>query len=588
MKLNLVTFLSATVLTLTGTVFTFVSAPKSFGAPLSQEEALSRVVALQGGVTRGAEGPEFRGTLYDKEGRPAIYLFSYSGNEGFMLISADDAVAPLLGYSKTNSFQIGDMGENVSSFISLYVDGIMASRGAAPYRAPATTRADDKAPVGPLMSTTWNQTAPYNNLCPRVNGMRGVTGCVATAMAQVMKYWEYPPQGKGEISYSPVSMDETLSMNFEETVFDWANMLDSYRRDYTPANATAVATLMKACGYSVKMSYANGSSGAYSRDIANALKTYFGYDKGAAQKERSAYSTQESWNNMIYNELVNVGPVILDGQSSEGGHCFVCDGYDGNGYFHINWGWGGISDGYFLLNELTPGEIGTGGHYGGYNMDQDAITGIMPPVGRLTCNGITVDNAASDSGNVSGKGYVFRIDDPNYILISVNLRITGGHITSPLYVTVYETDDPNNFGAGNKVVETTFSNNINASDGEVTYTSAISIPNFNPSKYYVANLAYDLKGKRTTIDSIILAASADVDTLLSDRETFALTFEAGVVSVSGDFDATLQLYDGAGRAVAEATGHNPSVRTDGLSAGVYIARAVNSKGESRVLKLLLK
>ena len=507
-----------------------------------------------------------------------------------MLVSADDATVPLIGYSETNSFPLTDMDPNVASWMSLYTEQIQASRRLAPYKVPAQTRAEDKPAISPLLKTTWNQTSPYNGQCPLIRGQRSVTGCVATAMAQVMKYWEYPPRGKGSLSYRPQQLDYDLSINFDETEFDWDNMLDSYGRNTTSVQNNAVATLMKACGYSVKMDYSPWSSGAYSRDIANALKTYFGYDQGAGLKDRDGYTSQEAWNNMVYQELVNVGPVILDGLSQDGAHCFVCDGYDGKGYFHINWGWGGLSDGYFLLNELTPGEVGVGGgdgHYSGYNMRQDAITGIMPPVGRLSCLGITIDNASSESGNVSGKGYIYRIDDPSNILVSVKLRITGGHITSPLYVTIYETD-PETLKNEKVVLDTTFSNNINASDGEVTYTQSIRIDNFNPSKFYTLNFAYELKGKRTTIDSIKLAASSGVNGVAADSDSLEILNENGRITVKGEGMATIWVYDAAGRMVSHIKGYNPMVKADSLSPGVYLVKATDEKGATGSLKLLLR
>lgn len=570
-------------------LITVAIAGGAWAKPLTPEQALERMETAAARKAKGAgEAPKYIGEIKDAASEPALYVFTYSGERGFMLLSADDAAVPLVGYSETNGFSPEAMPENVASWISLYATQIQEARGKTPYRA-AKRRAGEKAEIAPMLTTTWNQTSPYNNLCPIVYGSRAVTGCVATAMAQVMKYWEYPRVGQGSITYSPTSMDTELSMDFSATEFDWANMLDKYSWNAKGVSVTAVATLMKACGYSVKMTYTGGSSGAYSHDIANALKTYFGYDKGAARQARSQFNSQEAWNNMIYSELQNVGPVILNGQSAEGGHCFVCDGYDGNGYYHINWGWGGLSDGYFLLDYLTPGETGTGGgsgKYDGYNMQQDAVTGIMPPVGRLSCMGITVDNAASDSGNVSGKGYIYRILDPSYIKVSVELRISGGHISSPLYVTGYETD-PTTLKNEKKVIDTTFSNNINASDGEVTYTQSLSIPDFNPAKYYTLDFAYDLKGKRTTIDSIKLAASSGVDDVESE-EALTIVSSPGMITACGEGETTLELYDTGGRLVASAKGYNPGISTASLAGGAYIAIASDGQGGTRTLKLLLK
>ena len=533
----------------------------------------------------GNSNPEYIGEIKAEDGKPAIYVYTYSGDKGFMLLSADDAVPCLLGYSENNAFSIEDMSPSTRSFLNLYAGEIQASRGCAPYKANST-RANEWAAIPPMMTTTWDQGNPYNSLCPRINGRKSVTGCVATAMAQVMKYWEYPLTGKGSISYSPESMEETLSMDFSETTFDWASMQDSYSNGYSSLAATAVATLMKACGYSVKMKYTSSESGAYSRDISTALVNYFGYDKDTSRKSRSDF-TQDQWNSMVYDNLSRIGPVIYGGNSTGGAHCFVCDGYDGNGMFHINWGWGGVSDGYFLLNELTPSAIGTGGHYGGYNMSQDAIFNIMPPVGRLALTGISIDNAADDSGNVSGWGYTYRISDFSNILLSVELKIGGGHVSSPLYVTVYETD-PETKKNGNIVLDRQFEQPINASDGTVSYSTYLNLSNCDVSKFYTVNVAYELKGQKTTIGSVRMAASSGVDDVLDDSDSLRV-YRMGdnIMAVSGS-EVVLQLYNAAGALVGSAEGIQPAIKVNALPGGVYIARAADRQGAVRTLRLLLK
>jgi hypothetical protein len=219
--------------------------------------------------------------------------------------------------------------------------------------------------VSPLVQTKWDQSPYYNNLCPYDNskGERTVTGCVATAMAQVMNYWEYPKKGTGFHSYNH-SKYGTLNANFGSTTYDWANMPNELTSSSSTVQKNAVATLMYHCGVSVDMDYnvsSEGGSGAYvisSRSPVThcteyALKTYFGYKTSIQGVQKADYTTT-NWKNLLKAELDASRPIVYAG-FGDGGHCFVCDGYDNNDYFHFNWGWGGLYDGYFALNALIPG-----------------------------------------------------------------------------------------------------------------------------------------------------------------------------------------------------------------------------------------
>lgn len=240
--------------------------------------------------------------------------------------------------------------------------------------------------ITPLIQTRWDQGSPYNDLCPVYNESehtRCATGCVATAMAQIMKFHEWPVKGKGSNSYRCYNYTYgidfgTLSMNFGDTTFDWANMTDRYNSSSTQEQKDAVATLMYACGISVNMGY-GPSSGAQSTEPAWAFVNNFDYDKGTTYYLRDYFSGSE-WEEMMYNELAARRPIMYDGVTdNREGHEFVCDGYR-DGYFHINWGWGGMSDGYFLLSALDPGVQGTGGATSGFNFQQGATIGIQRPV----------------------------------------------------------------------------------------------------------------------------------------------------------------------------------------------------------------
>ena len=309
---------------------------------------------------------------------PEMYVFS--SGDGFMILPADDIARPLLAYADSGEFNPEQIPA-LKWWLSTYSQQIAeaTSAGISTYTDNSTP---ERKPVEPLLKTTWNQDAPYNNLAPELSGQKCVTGCVATAMAQVMKYHQWPAQGQGEITYTWKTTGQQLSMNFSEITFDWANMNDSYNSTSTTEQDLAVATLMKACGYSVEMDYnvaSRGGSAAYGIRIGGALINYFNYDTGIWQPDRDYYELAE-WEDLIYTDLAAGRPVIYGGQSPTGGHEFICDGYSSDGFFHFNWGWGGMSDGYFQLNALNPGSQGIGGFAGGYNMRQSVVLGVQPPV----------------------------------------------------------------------------------------------------------------------------------------------------------------------------------------------------------------
>ena len=359
-------------------------------SPLTPEQALARVENLK--TTSDASRPgllksratgamELKYTLDDNASRAAVYVFGTLGSDGFLVVSADDAAAPLLGYSYSGSFDPSDIPPSLAYLLDEYAGQIADARSAGVKAFAAPEAPTGLEAIGPLLKSKWNQGAPYNKDCFVISSTgaqtQSVTGCVATSMAQVMYYFKQPAVGKGEISYKHGDSG-TYTMNFAAQDIDWDSMLPTYLPgSYTAAQADAVAYLMKACGYSVKMDYSKGDAGANGAEIATALITYFGYNPNIEVQTRAFY-TYADWVQMIYDNLKNVGPVVYNGSALDGGHSFVCDGYDGEGYFHINWGWGGMSDGYYLLDALNPDEFGIGGAAGGYNLGQQVILNISP------------------------------------------------------------------------------------------------------------------------------------------------------------------------------------------------------------------
>ncbi len=349
-------------------------------APLTPEQALRRVQGNSALKMPSKSGTSMKlsFSMQTQKGEPAVYIFDRPASSGYLIVSADDTATPLLGYADSGSFDTNNMPPQLEWWLSEYASQIdyASANGIKNTYAPIA----NKKEIAPLVKTKWNQGTPYNNLCPSVNNVKCPSGCVATAMAQVMKFWNYPEVGTGRVTATlPSGGTGEGFINLAQKPFDWNNMIDSYSGyDYTNEQGNAVATLMQAAGYAAKMNYAPGGSGALSINAAISLSKNFKYNPNIQYLQRLYFNASE-WNEIVYNELAAGRPILYGGQSTSVGHEFVCDGYDGNGYFHFNWGWGGMSDGYFILDALNPNSVGTGGGAGGgYNSRQDIIIGIQP------------------------------------------------------------------------------------------------------------------------------------------------------------------------------------------------------------------
>ena len=293
---------------------------------------------------------------------PCFYVFN-EGNEGFVIVSADDQFRPIVGYSDEGPFHT----ENMSPELAFYLDRIIEARTSGnaivfedterEWQSVATTgkllSRNGGRGVDVICSTRWNQDSPYNLYAPEATsgpGGRCYAGCVATAMSQVMKYWDHPTQGTGSHSYYCYGYG-TQSANFGNTIYDWKNMPDRLNGASSQEEIEAVALLMYHCGVAVDMGFAPDGSGANSWDVPYAIRHYFSYANQATLRGRDEYSLSE-WQNMLKESFDLGWPVYYSGYNNSGGHAFVCDGYDDNDLFHFNWGWGGSSDGWFVIDEI--------------------------------------------------------------------------------------------------------------------------------------------------------------------------------------------------------------------------------------------
>ena len=377
------------------------------------------------------------------------YVFNTNDDNGFVIVSGDDRTAEILAYSDKGRFNADEIPDNMREWLRYYAHVIGALESTSSVKPSSTTLYDNglreaNSAISPLLSCTWNQGSPYYDRCPLVEGRRCYTGCVCTAAAQVMYYHQWPKSATTNISEHSFTYNNRRYTENELTpvVFDWKSMNNSYRDGQSDHSATAVAVLMQYVGQAIKSGYGPDGTGSSFTEVENALKNNFGYDGNIQHLFRNNYSN-EAWESLIYRELAERRPVLYAGTSSGGAHAFVCDGYDGNGLFHINWGWGGMCNGYFKLSVLNPNDnsgMGASSSKDGYSMNQDVLIGIQPPSKHA-------DNpVATFYSDIDYKGKAVDLPEGEFLLSSLqsygitNDDISSLKVKSGFKVVVYEND----------------------------------------------------------------------------------------------------------------------------------------------------
>ena len=364
------------------------------------------------------------GTYNISCGDAAFYVFNTPN--GFVIVSADDRATPILGYSEEGQFDIEDIPAQLQAYLHDFVEQIQFcienhieadSTRILQWEMVQTTGyliEQRYAGVEPLLSDTWGQGCHYNNFCPiDSNGACGhvKVGCVATSMAQVLHYWGYPSIGMGSHTYKPTNYP-TQTANFGTTTYDWAHMPNNLSNASTSTEINAVATLMWQCGVAVDMNYGPSVSGALFSKVVPSLLNYFGYSNDLSEVSRYNYNNAE-WLNMMKSSL-NLGcPVLYSGTGNNGGHAFVCDGYDSNNLFHFNWGWNGNHNGYFALGALNV--VGNS-----YNSNNEAIINIHPNCTQGTTYQVTASKSPYNGGQVYGSGIFDCCDHCNVTAVPAN------------------------------------------------------------------------------------------------------------------------------------------------------------------------
>lgn len=450
----------------------------------TQENVVQRVQrAKTAGVVPTAVSLEY--TQFTPANENAVYVFNHMDG-GFVLVSAMDDSRDVLGYSDSGRFDKNDIPENMQIWLQMYASELARVEANKPMlkagqvamkRAPKTPSASYPVISPILANVEWGQDEPFNNLCPIVNGMRSVSGCVATAMSQIMYAHQYPTTGVGSYSYTSTS-GVSASANFGETTYDWANMLPSYNNGYTSEQAYAVATLMHHVGVAANMDYNPNGSGASPTDVLVNISNYFGYDKGVKAWPKD-FMTEDDVLSAVANDLSLGNPVYVSAATkNKEGHSFVCDGMKSDGYLHINWGWDGLANGYFALSALDPENQGTGGSASDLAFTERVVmyTGIQPDQGGAAEALVTVDDMVRTSENVIGRNDVvtFKL----YHFYSSGLATAQGMVSYFIY------DMDGNLVSTAQIVSVDL-------DPGYYYTDAITIKKMIPSN--VSDGMYELE-----------------------------------------------------------------------------------------------
>ena len=344
------------------------------------------------------------GVIESQEATHTYYIYNTANEQGFVVIAGDDRVAPVLGYTEQGHYDPHTMPDGLTALLQCY-DQEIKSITNTPMTAPLEVAAEPdndvvevaRHSVSPLLTTLWNQKDPYNAQCPIYNysngsssGTRSATGCVATALAQVIAYHRYPSATQAKIpSYSFTSGGKTIVMPEipAGTVIDWAHITNVYSATSTEEEINAVAQLMVMVGTGCEMVYGASSASNLVEGLPF-LRDKLGYDAAITYRNRKDY-TSEEWVRMLYAEVEAGRPVPYRGNSTSGAHAFVIDGYTSGDLFHVNWGWSGLYDGFFRLTALQSGDdsqAGASGGSSGYSMEQAALFGVQPNKGSAAAD----------------------------------------------------------------------------------------------------------------------------------------------------------------------------------------------------------
>lgn len=480
-------------------------------------------------------------TMKTEAGEPCFYVFNVS-DYGFIMVSATDAVRPILGYSEDGVFETNNIAPGLGFVMEDYQESITYAINEAVVATPEIKsewayldRTGRLKPavrggvkVGPLCQTAWDQYWPYNYYSPELNrpfasNGRAVVGCVATAMAQIMKYWEHPAKGKGTKTYKP-NTDQydypELTANFEDATYDWANMPYQIDKNSPQEQIEAVALLGYHAGVSVEMMYDDDGtgSGAFSVDVPYALYNHFDY---ASCNFKPRTVSSQVWDSYIMEALEMRRPIFYAGTSKEGGgHAFVCDGYDENGLFHYNYGWSGSGDGYFASTAID------------YPNDVGAIFDIMPKeVHKNTSEAPKHFEVVPAENNALSAKLSWK--NPKYTLNGSSMKSIDKIVIERNGVVIHEIKDP-------------------AVDATMTYVDN-AVPCYSYFDYSIYAVVGGAHGRISKVQSVPFGPTCQWQLVLQSS------------AFQGMRGANVAIYDQAGALVTKKTNENSTLTTHNLN-----------------------
>lgn len=556
----------------------FLMSGVTFAAQRSADEAFKlaeQFVAANFNSTRAlssyvltlAEPAAYGAKRINGNAQSAFYIFNVSENRGFVIVSADTRFKDVLGYSTSGNIADDDIPASLNYWLGFLADEINAAKSYYDANGITQKRTSDsdgkifRNDISPLLSTRWNQGYPYNMMCPELSDGKGATGCVATGMAQVMKFHEYPVSGIGSHTNR---YHQSCFADFASTVYDWANMTNSYDGMSSSVEKDAVATLMFHCGVATDMQYQNSSSSATPNIFAGlALVNYFGYNPNMYSESRSQMSLG-AWKDLILSELSANRPVMYSGfadEYSNVGHFFICDGYEASsGKFHFNWGWGGTYDGYYEITALEPGIGGAGAGAGTYNYHQNIIVGVQPEVLGEYKSQFEMDTFEPVS-KVCNQGSPMEFKLTKFAHNAINFDGKVGFAVykdGELFKTLSMTKIPSNMVSGSYASEFSYSCKFGSEFSAGTYQICLIAQNEGQENFDVIRAGYnnvtvwnaevtsDYKVKFTPVENTVNVFSPSAPSLVSNSEGKLFRNKEALFEITLTNEGSQEYYDEVG------------------------------------------
>ncbi|MCM1311967.1 MAG: C10 family peptidase [Bacteroides sp.] len=502
-------------------VFFLLSISPGYAQKLSEQEVIKQVREFlvaqdKGHGTRSHSGEPVRLEKAYSSPEGNVCVYDAPDNGCFVIATCEPRTSAILGYSDGGLFGTASGNPSFRTWLRCCKNNIAANC------APTLRSAELPDAVLPLLYDTWHQYSPFWNKTPIVDSKQCLTGCVAHAMAEVMRYYEHPKRGNGSHTYTDTrGCGETLTAHFGEHAYDWKNILDSYTEgSYSQEQADAVAQLISDCGIAVDMRYSPIASGAYPVRQPMALTEYFGYDRGMQIYFRDFFPYSE-WENMLKTELAEGRPILVTGYSATEAHAFVCDGYDENGLFHINWGWEGEANGYYDMRVMSPDLpdwFDRNNPEQGLNLTQVVCVGIRPATETASSERYSFGFSAIEPKDTHiGRNETFRV-------VTTNMSNIGWNIHSGRMAMALKTE-------GILEILTDYEHDFLLEETEdTTYTDTLSIgiPAHIPEGTYRIVPVYQEGSEwheaRTTVgvpNYLLAYISADSITIKEDKEAEA-------------------------------------------------------------------